>query len=66
MRGFEGAAMRRRLVGGGPSVRTRISSVESDMSEGFKGDALPDVRALEVGEGYRLAISNRGEGGEGD
>ena len=51
VRGFAGAAMRRRLEGGGPSVRTRISSVESDMSEGFRGELLPEVWALEEGEG---------------
>ena len=65
MRGLAGAAMRRRLVGGGPSVRTRISSVES-MSTSFRGDALPDATVLELGEGYRFAISVGGLGGEGD
>lgn len=58
--------MRRRLEGGGPSVRTRISSVVSDMSEGFRGDVLPDVNKVEEGEGYRFGISRPGLGGEGD
>jgi len=57
--------MRRRLVGGGSSVRTRIS-VKSGISEGFKGDTLPDVWALEEGEGYGLEAASAGLGGEGD
>lgn len=49
-------------------MRTRISSVESDMSAGFRGDVLPEVTALELelGEGYRLDTSIGGLGGEGD
>ena len=51
-------------------MRTRISPVGADvMSEGFLGDVLPEMLALEVGEGYRLVGSMSGcsgEGGEGD
>jgi hypothetical protein len=36
------------------------------MSEGLMGDALPDIVALELGEGYRFEASSAGEGGEGD
>ena len=53
-----------RRFGGGPSERTRISS-----AGGFLGEQLPEMPALEVGVGYRLAASMSGcsgEGGEGD
>lgn len=67
MRGLGAAAIRRRLGGGGPSVRTRISSVESDIAEELgKGEELPEVKALELGEGYRFEASKAGDGGEGD
>lgn len=65
MRG-RGAATRRRLVGGGPSVRTWISPERSGMSYDFRGVALPEVVALALGDGYRLETSMAGEGGEGD
>lgn len=69
VRGPGGVASLRRF-GGGPSERTRISSVGINvMSKGFLGDELPEVPAVEVGVGYRLAASMSGcsgEGGEGD
>lgn len=59
-----------RRFGGGPSERTRISSMGTDgMSGGFLGEQVPEVPAVEVGVGYRLAASMSGcsgEGGEGD
>jgi hypothetical protein len=66
VRGPRGVATRRRLGGGGPSVRTQISPAESDISKGFRGDVLPDTPALELGEGYRLERSRSGLGGDGD
>lgn len=59
------AATLRRLAGGGPSVRTHISSVVSDLM----GDALPEGAALELGDGYLLQASmalGRDRAGRGD
>jgi len=49
-------------------MRTCISSVASDNSEGFIGDALPEGMVLELGEGYLLetSIASGDEGIEGD
>lgn len=60
------AAIRRFLAGGGPSVRTRISAIESDMWGFLMGEALPEVVALDEGDGYLLETSMAGESGEGD
>lgn len=52
-RGLRSATLRLFAGGGSPSVRTWISAT-STLSCSFRGEALPDCVAVELGDGYRL------------